>query len=149
MLLGDRDNSASFPYLRARARVVSRMNGTAIKPCWPSTVLVAVYGPGPAPSVFLARSVNVTSERDGSSSAAESIAIFSLFSQTSGEATQRNPLIARTKARTRRIEEFQRKQYLECVAFIVLLLAGTYQQIEGQVWMKQRSSDWWERIVSV
>ena len=33
--------------------------------------------------------------------------------------------------------------------FIVLLLAGTYQPIEGQVWMKQRSSDWWERIVSV
>ena len=29
MLLGD--NPASFPYLRARARVVSRMNGTNIR----------------------------------------------------------------------------------------------------------------------
>ena len=29
MLLGD--NPASFPYLRARARVVSRMNGTDIR----------------------------------------------------------------------------------------------------------------------
>ena len=29
------------------------------------------------------------------------------------------------------------------------LLGHIYQPIEGQVWMKQRSSDWWERIVSV
>ena len=75
------------------------------------------------------------------------VLLFSLFSRR--RAAKRRREIARKKARTRRIEEFQRKQYLECIAFIVLLLAGTYQPIEGQVWMKQRSSDWWERIVSV
>ena len=30
-----------------------------------------------------------------------------------------------------------------------IFLAGTYEPIQRQVSMKKRSSDWWERIVSV
>ena len=48
--------------LWTKSKVVPKNNNarpsTAIKPCWPSTVLVAVYDPGPAPFSFLARSVN-------------------------------------------------------------------------------------------
>ena len=70
------------------------------------------------------------------------VLLFSLFSRR--RAAKRRREIAQKKARTRSIDEFQRKQYLERVAFIVLLLAATCQPTERQVWMKKRSSDWWE-----
>ena len=71
---------------------------------------------------------------------------FLSFSETSGKAMQRN--WPEENARTRRIEEFQRKQYLERVAFIVFLLAGTNQPIERQGWMK-KCTDWLEMIILI
>ena len=37
---------------------LSTWHGTSIKPCWPSTILVTVFGPCQAPSVFWEHTVN-------------------------------------------------------------------------------------------
>ena len=55
--------------------------------------------------------------------------------------------IAKRKARRRHLEEFEQRQYLECVAFIVFLLVATSQTVDRHIWVKNRSSDWWNRIV--
>ena len=51
-------------------------------------------------------------------------------------------------ARRRHMQEFELKQNLEMVFFVVFLcLSVSMQTVNKSIWMKTRSSYWWEKIV--
>ena len=71
-----------------------------------------------------------------------------LHSRRRRENHQRRAFIACKIARRRRMQEFELKQNLETVFFVLLLcLSVLMQTVERSIWMKTRSSDWWEIIV--
>ena len=73
-----------------------------------------------------------------------------LYARRRKSERRRRLCLLRRNARRRRIEAFEQKQYLESVPFVVFLWLTSvvsHLKVERQVWMKERSSDWWERIV--
>ena len=51
------------------------------------------------------------------------------------------------KARRRGLKEFQEQQFQQTVVLVLLVMGVLHSPIQWQIWIKQCSTEWWDRMV--